>query len=191
MKKIVAILAVLTAVASVRADIKSRKWTSQMIAAEVSGYPAFLTAPEADGDGANWVYEIWNLTDDVAIPGVQDASDVTKYGWRTSSLGTGYTILTFDFNAFEHKEVALRIYNNTVKPTVPYADDDYYLQSISQILPDVDDVNPGPNDLNVTFNFAGQHWQQVPEPATFSLIGLVGIGMIVARRRMLRKASDL
>jgi len=190
MKKIIAILAVLTTVVSVQADIISRTWTSQMVAASVSGYPKppyFLTAPESDGDGANWVYEIWNLTDTNSISGVQDASEVTQHGWGTTALGTGYTILTFDFDALEGKNVALRIYNNIVKPT---GSDGWYLQSQAQTLSDIEG-SPGPTDLNVTFNFAGQHWQQVPEPATFSLIGLVGLGMIVARRRALRKSSNL
>ena len=189
MKKIIAILAILTTVASVQADLVNRTWTSQAVAAEVSGNPAFLTANESDGDGSLWVYEIWNLTDDVAIPGSKPASDVTQYGWRTSSLGAGYTIFTFDFDAFEGKEIALRIYNNTVKPTTSAG---WYLQSASQVLADLDDgTPPGPNDLKVTFNFAGQTWTQIPEPATFSLIGLVGLGMIVARRRALRKSSNL
>jgi len=190
MKKIIAILAILTTVASVQADIISRGWNSQAITAGISGYPKppyFLTASESDGDGANWVYEIWNLTDDVAISGNKPASEVTQFGWKTSSLGTGYTIFTFAFNALEGKNVALRIYNNIVKPT---GSDGWYLQSQAQILADYD----GPDDsttAKVTFNFAGQTWQQVPEPATFSLIGLVGLGMIVARRRALRKSSDL
>ena len=184
MKKIVAILAVLTTVASVQADIISRDWSSQSVVGSISGNPAFLTADESDGDGAGWAYEIWNLTDDVAISGSKDASDVT-YGWRTSVYGTGYTELGFDFTAFEQKEVALRIYNNAVKPTAGW-----YLQSQSQTLADIEGPAGG-NDLDVTFNFAGQQWQQVPEPATFSLIGLVGLGMIVARRRALRKASNL
>jgi len=183
MKKIVAILAVLTTVASVQAALISRDWSSQITFGNVSGFPSFLPAPESDGDGAGWAYEIWNLTDDVAIPGSEPADQVTG-GWLS---GNGYVFGGFNFTAFEGTEVALRVYNHLDKPTAGW-----YLQSVSQVLADLDETNPpGPNDLDVTFNFAGQTWTQIPEPATFSLIGLVGIGMIVARRRMLRKASDL
>ena len=185
MKKIIAILAILTTVASVQANLISRTWNSQVAYGTVSGVGTFLTQAESTGDGAGWAYEIWNVTDNVAISGDKNASDVTL-GWQGDTFG--YYEQGFKFDAFEGKEVALRIYNNTVKPTTSAG---WYLQSISQILPDVDDVTPGPTDLNVTFDFAGQTWQQVPEPATFSLIGLVGLGMIVARRRALRKASDL
>jgi len=181
MKKIIAMLTILTTMASVQADIEVRGWNSQITFGNVSGFPSFLTAPESDGDGAGWAYEVWNLTDNVAIPGSKDASEVTG-GWLS---GNGYVFGGFTFFALEGAEVALRIYNHVDKPTA-----DWYLQSVSQTLPDYE----GPPDVEknkVTFNFAGQTWTQIPEPATFSLIGLVGIGMIVARRRMLRKASDL
>ena len=185
MKKIIAILAILTTVASVQADLINRYWTSESVIETVSGDGTFLTASESDGDGTGWAYEIWNVTDNVAISGSKSYSDVSK-GWYTI-LG-GYGEQEFQFWAFERKEVALRVYNNVVKPTTS----GWYIQSASQVLADLDDtVPPGATDLNVKFNFAGQTWQQVPEPATFSLIGLVGIGMIVARRRMLRKASEL
>ena len=186
MKKIIAIIAILTTVASVQADIISRDWSSQTVVANVSGLGTFLTQAESTGYGAGWAYEIWNLTDDVAISGSKDASDVT-YGWNSTVYGTGYTELGFSFTAFEGKEVALRIYNNIVKPTTSAG---WYLQSQAQTLADIEGV-PGGTDLNVTFNFAGQTWTQIPEPATFSLIGLVGLGMIVARRRALRKSSNL
>ena len=184
MKKIVAILAVLTTVASVQADIQSRDWSSQTVIVDISGYPAFLTAPEAQGDGAEWVYEVWDFTDNVIIQGSKPANEVTG-GWYS-----GYVLGAFNFSSLEAHEVALQFFNVLAKPT----DSTKYwrLRSNSLTLADLDDDNPpSPTDLEVTFDFAGQTWQQVPEPATFSLIGLVGLGMIVARRRALRKASIL
>jgi len=184
MKKIVAMLAILTTVASVQADYIVRPWNSQTAYGIVSGVGTFLTQAESTGDGAGWAYEIWNITDNVAISGLESASDVT-YGWQGDTFG--YYEAGFHFTAIENKEVALRIYNHVDKPMAGW-----YLQSVSQVLADLDDgTPPGPTDLNVTFNFAGQTWTQIPEPATFSLIGLVGLGMIVARRRALRKASNL
>ena len=182
MKKIVAILVVLTTVASVQADLESRGWNSQTVILDISGFPAFLTAPEAQGDGAEWVYEVWDFTDNVVLQGSKPANEVTG-GWYS-----GYVIGPFDFFSLETHEVALQFFNVLAKPT----DSSQYwrLRSNSFTLPDYE----GPPDVEknkVTFNFAGQQWQQVPEPATFSLIGLVGLGMIVARRRALRKSSDL
>ena len=179
MKKIIAILAILTTVASVQADIINRTWTSDQLDVNVSGNPAFLTGPEAQGDGASWAYEVWNITDNVSFQG--DTDPIT-YGWRD---GLGYYLAGFKFDAFEEKEVALRFYNDVNKTAATY-----YLQSATFSLPDVEGP-PLPDAFDVSFSYAGQTWQAVPEPATFSLIGLVGLGMIVARRRALRKSSNL
>ena len=191
MKKIIAIFAVLTTVASVQAALISQIWTSQATVANISGYPKppyFLTAPESQGDGAGWAYEVWDITANLSISGDKAASDVTL-GWYKDGNGNdiGYVEQGFKFDAIENHEVAFRIYNNTVKPTTPSG---WYLQSQSLILPDLDDTTPGTGSA-LTFDFTGQTWTQIPEPATFSLIGLVGLGMIVARRRALRKASNL
>ena len=180
MKKIIAILAILTTVASVQADLVSRTWTSAQRDVNISGNPAFLTAAEAQGDGASWAYEIWNISDGVLFKG---SVDPITYGWRD---GLGYYLAAFEFDAVEEKEVALRFYNN-----INEADATYFIQSQSMTLADIETATPPIDAFDVTFNFAGQQWQAVPEPATFSLIGLVGLGMIVARRRALRKASNL
>ena len=184
MKKIVAIIAILITVASVQADLISRTWTSQTIYETVSGVGTFLTVPESAGDGANWAYEVWNLTDNVAIFG--NSPGAGRPGW-ISSMG-GYGIGEFNFDALEGTPVALRWYNNENKVSATY-----FIQAMTQTLADYADDVP-PTSVDVTFDFAGQTWQQiqqVPEPATFSLIGLVGLGMIVARRRALRKSSNL
>jgi hypothetical protein len=57
-----------------------------------------------------------------------------------------------------------------------------YLSSVVLALPDAPEV-AGPTDINVNFDFTGQTWQAIPEPATVLLFGIGGMGAWLLRRR--------
>ena len=79
----------------------------------------------------------------------------------------------------------MRLYN---APTIGAAT--FYVDSGYISLPDLDDVNPpSTTDLAVNFDFTGQSWQAVPEPATALLFGIGGLGAFIVRRNK-KKAQE-
>lgn len=175
MKKIILTLALLAGTI-VSADTLERTWSFFDIY-EVA--PAW-TGSEVDGDGAGWFTEIYNQTDGSGVAGNTTAS----LGWLTV-LG-GYTINPYTFLATEADSVALRLYNAA---TIGAAT--FYIDSGYVSLSDLDDVNPpSSGDLAVNFDFTGQSWQAVPEPATALLFGIGGLGAFIVRRNKLRAKEE-
>jgi hypothetical protein len=175
MKKIMMlVMALVISVSSSNADTIERLWNSLLT-------PAPGMGGEVNGTGAGWWVTVWNMTDGVASGG---GNTVSTFGWIT---GYGYAINDFTFgSATESDSVALRLYNNANPLSATM-----YIDSITTILPDLDDlVPPGPTDLNVTFNFSGQSWQAVPEPATALLFGIGGMGAWMVRRSKLKSKEE-
>jgi len=173
MKKVI-ILALLLAVGfSTQAATIDRLWTS-LFTSVPTGFGG-----EVDGDGAGWWVEIWNATDMAPTAG----GTVASLGWIT---GFGYVENEFQFTATEADSVALRLWNNASVGSAGF-----YIDSVTQVLSDLDDVEvPGPNDLDVTFDFTGQSWQAVPEPATALLFGIGGMGAFILRRNKLKAKEE-
>lgn len=119
----------------------------------------------SDGDGTGWFVEVigGNTT------GGNTSS--TPYGWITDF---GYYIDSFSFNADEAASVSMKLWNSATSGT------GYFLESPSVVLP-TGLVAPPMNQIS--FDFTGQTWQAVPEPATFMMFAMGGIGAWLLRRR--------
>ena len=164
---------------SAQAATIDRLWTSLF-----TTVPTALTGSEVNGDGAGWWVEIWNATDGSPTAG----NTTTSAGWFSPY---GYDILGLQFTATESDSVLLRLYNGPTLAGLPYdGESGWYIDSSAEILPDLDDgTAPDPGDLNITFDFTGQTWQAVPEPATALLFGIGGLGAWMIRRNK-RKAQE-
>ncbi|MFA7369319.1 MAG: PEP-CTERM sorting domain-containing protein [Kiritimatiellales bacterium] len=142
-----------------------RLWSSQFTTASGLG-------GEVDGVGTGWWVEIFNVTDNASTAGNTAAS----LGWVT---GFGYVEDAFQFTATESDSVRMRLFNNANPLNATFR-----IDSAAQTLANLDNLtSPGPTDLNVTFDFTSSTWQAVPEPATFLLFGMGGMGAWLVRRR--------
>ena len=165
MKKVLLGMTALMLVVAVQADLVNRTWSSQYVYANVP-----LGVPAAS-DGYGW-------QTDIALTGTAlgaatlapNAGTSVNLGWY---VGNGYYVGGFQFDAVEQESVVMRIFDGTVN----------YLDSQPIVLADIEGT-PGPNDFDVTFDFTGSEWVAIPEPATIGLMGIAGIGMFLARRKV-------
>jgi hypothetical protein len=168
MKKAV-IITILASAMFTHAAITDQLWSSLITTAPT------LTGSEVDGDGSGWWCEVWNVTDsNYPVMSVGNTTPTT-YGWL-DAYG-GYTLDTFDFTATETDKVVLRLYNAS---TVGGASQQ--ITSAEFTLPDRE-APIGGSDLDVAFDFSSSSWQAVPEPATFLLFGIGGVGAWLVRRK--------
>lgn len=181
MKKVMLALTAVALVGVAQADLVSREWTSQNIYAQPN-------LGLADYEGAAWQIDIalaGTVADrttpslvSAAVPGTAD----------TAFWYDGYGLLVggFNFTADEGQEVVMRIFN---APT--QAEATMFLDSVAMVLADVEGAPP-PGAFDVTFDHgtyaapAGQWQAVVPEPATFGLMGIAGLGLFLARRKTQR-----
>jgi len=139
----------------------------------------FTTAPELSsesGSGANWYVALLNAADNSEL-------DSTSVFSNSGVLN----ILPYDTVALtEGLEVFYRIYNSSSVPSAPY----WQIDSATATLQDLSSgFLPGAN--NVTLSFSGQTWQAVPEPATFLLFGIGGVGAWLVRRNKLKAKEEV
>ncbi len=170
MKKVKVMLAVSLLIAigfSAHADSTiDRLWSSLYV-----DIPAGLGG-DVNNDGIGWWVEVWNVTDSAATAG----NTTTTIGWLD---GFGYGVDPFQFTATEADSVLLRLYNNANPGLATFK-----IDSAFQALANLDNLAaPGPNALDVQFDFSSSTWQAVPEPATFLLFGMGGIGAWLVRRK--------
>jgi hypothetical protein len=186
MKRNIIITVLLLAGLLAHAGTIDRMWSSLFTLAPT------LTSGEVDGTGIGWWVEVYNFTDDAIATGNTTAS----LGWST---GFGYVIagpapdFNFAFSATETDQVYMRLYNGPTVSGTPYnGESGWYIQSATLTLVDiVDDINPpSPGQTDVTFNFSGQSWQAVPEPATALLFGIGGMGAWMVRRNKLKSKEE-
>lgn len=168
MKKVLVAMTALMLVAAVQADLVNRTWNSLSQYANVP-----LGTPSGSGvDGFGW-------QTDVALAGtplgaatlVPNAGTAANYGWYDG--GPGYYTGQFSFDAVEGETVVMRIFDGTIN----------YLDSQPHVLADIEGI-PGVNDFDLTFDFTGSTWEAIPEPATIGLMGIAGIGMFMARKKI-------
>ena len=99
-----------------------------------------------------------------------------SFGWNSGM----FFVNNFNFSADEGDNVVLRAYADT-----SLGANTAYIDSYAGPLADLDDgTPPGATDLNVTFGNTDAQWTVVPEPATIGLMGIAGVGLFAARRKV-------
>ncbi len=176
MKKAIAIALLLSVVCSSHAAVDERLWSSLLNTTVTD-----TLGIEGAGVGAGWYTQVINLTDSSQTAGKNDVS----LGWVSPS----YWLNLFQFSATEEDDVVLRLYNNANAGMATFFIDSQTLSLLDLNPTDDPTYIPGLNDLNVDFNFSGQSWQAVPEPATALLFGIGGLGAFIVRRNK-KKAQE-
>jgi len=189
MKKIVLMLALSAVCFSARADLLDRSWIATALGVTATDPNVNMTTGEAVG----WYCEVFNVTDAGHVfGGLADwnsafstvALDMSGGEPGISPLGDFYEGYGYALNAAifgpatDSDTVQFILYNNAVKGSAGY-----YIASANLLLPDVQDGTPAPGETDVTFNFDSSTWQAIPEPATFLLFGIGGMGAWLLRRR--------
>lgn len=185
MKKIVLMLSMAAVCFSASAALEDRMWVSLTTVAPLMGVPA----EDGSGYGAGWYVEAFNVTQNGGLAFTM--GDVNSI-YSTIMLGDpsgvspvlgeygtgGYILDNAIFGiAKDLDQVQLVMYDNADKSLASM-----YLSSVVLALPDAPEV-AGPTDINVNFDFTGQTWQAIPEPATVLLFGIGGMGAWLLRRR--------
>lgn len=195
MKKVVLMLAMVAVCFSASAALVDQFWDSQFIIIQTQtdasgGLGPDIAYEDASGWGAGWYAEVFNITDNGGL-GFSAPSDVTslystemflaaggpgispilgEYGGYMQDIGTFGAATDLD-------NVQMVLYNNADKNLATW-----YITSLALALPDAPDT-PDPDAVKVTFDFTGQTWQAIPEPATVLLFGIGGMGAWLLRRR--------
>ena len=90
------------------------------------------------------------------------------------------TINAQNFDADEGSSVVVRAWADTALGA-----NTAYIDSYAGPLADLDDgVPPAPGSTDVTFGSTDAQWTVVPEPATIGLMGIAGVGLFAARRKV-------
>ena len=139
---------------------------------------ANLTTPELSsepGAGKDWLVALVDNTglelSSTTVAGNHSSLHVLIIGgWTTELLEEG-------------TDVHYRVYNNTEA-----AGATYMIESPVYTLQDVDNpVPPGALDIDQgagkAFDFTGATWVAVPEPATFGMMAVAGLGLFLARKK--------
>ena len=174
MKKIVLMMVVAVAV-SFSARAVDQTWNSLFT------FGSAALGGEVDGTGNGWLVEIWDTTKSTSLFTVADPT--ISLGWIT---GLGYSVDAFTFVAPETDSVQLRLWNNATG--IPGAGV-YRLDSAALTLP-VLTTPPAVGSQDNTFDLSGSTWQAIPEPATFMLFGIGGIGAWLIRRNKLQVKEE-
>mgnify|MGYP003573283988 CR=1 FL=1 len=163
MRKLMAVMLVLAVAVAAQADL--RTYNSLFTAANVP-----LTGTEVDGDGFGWAVSF-----DSSTLGEVDETTALTLGWIT---GFGYTVNAGSFTVNELDTVSAVLYD---APSSGSALN--FIVSAPVVVPDLTDpIAPGSNE--VTFDFSGSSWEAIPEPATIGLMGIAGLGMFLARKKV-------
>lgn len=122
--------------------------------------------------GQGWWTEIINYTNSTTTAG----STSHTAGWIPS---LGYLIDgNWSFTANEGDGIALRLYNGTTSSGSSYGGESgWYIESSLVSLPTGQSAPPTLS----AFDFSSSSWQAVPEPATFLLFGIGGVGAWLVR----------
>jgi len=175
MKKLVLMMVLFIACLSVKAaDVV---WSSQFTVAQNTGLLG--AGGEADGDGAGWYAAAFYTADNSFISGDNTAS----IGWIT---GFGYGLdTTFVGPTTQGSSIYFTLFNNANMVSATYT-----ISSANLTLPTGITTPPAPNSTDITFDFTGKTWQAVPEPATFLLFGIGGMGAWLIRRNKLQVKEE-
>ena len=172
MKKVLLATTALMMVVAAQAALIDRDWSALGLYVT----PSF-EIPEVSYDGVGWDIAIGAAGSAPLDVLVGNAQVVDSYGWYD---GFGYSVPGFNFVVQEGQDVVMRLFND-----VPAGSQTHYLDSQAFSLPDLDDANPPSGaQLEVAFDFTGSTWQAIPEPATIGLMGIAGLGMFLARRKV-------
>ena len=127
----------------------------------------------ADGTGAGWYMEV--------------IGGNTTGGNTTSALGfyseVFYLSQGFNFNADEGASVVLKLWDNAVPASAGW-----YIESTASTLAT---GLVAPPTTAVGFDFTGQNWVAVPEPATIGLFGLGALSAWIVRRNKLQAREEV
>lgn len=175
MKKLmVAMVAVLTVASVAKADLLPWDWATE------TGTKVPTVAPTGSpvfGNGTGWFVEVISLTDDPVLDSRADAT--TAAGWLPFTVPPAYSINSFNFTATDEDSIAMRLYDAS-----SIGGASWFIDSIATVLPDNPDQ--APPTTPIAFDFTGQSWQAIPEPATIGLMGIAGLGMFLARKKTRR-----
>ncbi|MCC7300635.1 MAG: PEP-CTERM sorting domain-containing protein [Verrucomicrobia bacterium] len=159
MKKVALLIAVMMMGITASATVDMWQYAIQLSTA-----PQLGSQP---GAGAGWYVGLFNNAGDVLLGSTtvaaNNAGTLYVLGWTTPLINEGTTAY-------------MSIFNNTTAGAASYK-----IKSATVVLQDL--TAPwSPPAANVNVSFSGQSWQAVPEPATFLLFGIGGIGAWLVRR---------
>jgi len=176
MKKILMAVAVLALAGAVQAELLT--WTSLSQPNTDGQIAAYAGHGGTDYDGYGWSGGVVLSGSAGTLLPVAAATGVgVNGGWYD---GYGYAIAGFGFEANEADTVVFRLYDNADVSLATM-----FVESQPYALPTIPQrpVPTGAADLTFTFGPNAQ-WQTIPEPATIGLMGIAGMGLFLARRKV-------